>query len=187
LTGGQQLPGTAPFIQQMMYLDLVSYLPDDILVKVDRASMAVGLESRAPFLDHHVVEFAWRVPLGLKFRDGRGKWLLRQVLHRHVPAHLFERPKRGLGVPLDIWLRGPLREWAEGLLSPAQLRRDGYFDPMPIGRLWTRQQQGSRRCSERLWGVLMFQAWLRAQEQAPRGRRQLPQHAGFATIGGLDG
>jgi asparagine synthase (glutamine-hydrolysing) len=184
LTGGHDLGREASFVDQMMYLDLVTYLPDDILVKVDRASMAASLESRAPFLDHHVVEFAWRLPLGRKFRNGKGKWLLRQLLHRYVPETLVERPKRGFSVPLAAWLAGPLRDWARELLSRSRVRQDGFFDPAAIASLWARQQRGSRRSPEQVWAILMFQAWLRAQESAPRSRSRVPS---LATSGGLDG
>jgi asparagine synthase (glutamine-hydrolysing) len=123
----------------------------------------VSLESRAPFLDHHVVEFAWRLPLRWKFRHGEGKRLLRRLLHRYVPENLVERPKRGFAVPLDAWLRGPLRAWADDLLSQPRVREDGFFDPAAIGDLWTRQRRGSRRSPDRIWTVLMFQAWLDAE------------------------
>lgn len=152
--------GHPDFEQLMMYLDAVSYLPDDILVKVDRAAMAVGLETRVPFLDHRVVEFAWRLPSSMKIREGQGKWILKQVLYKYLPKELFERPKMGFGVPIDSWLRGPLREWAESLLDGARLKREGIFNPIQIRQKWQDHLSGECNWQYDLWDVLMFQAWL---------------------------
>lgn len=145
----------------MMLADARGYLPDDILVKVDRATMAVSLEARAPFLDHRVAEFAFQLPTEQKIRGAAGKWLLRQVLYRYVPPALVDRPKMGFGVPIDAWLRGPLKEWATDLLAPARMIVEGYLDVARVQQAWQEHQTGRRNHQHFLWNILMFEAWLR--------------------------
>lgn len=165
VTAKSKWPDMRDYTERMMWLDLVTYLPDDVLVKVDRAAMAASLETRAPFLDHRVVEFAWRLPLSMKIKHGQGKWILRKVLYRYVPKELIERPKMGFGVPIHGWLRGPLRDWAAALLDPARLASEGFFRPEPITRKWQEHLSGRRNWQHPLWGILMFQAWFDQQKQ----------------------
>jgi asparagine synthase (glutamine-hydrolysing) len=145
---------------RMMYWDSITYLPDDILCKVDRAAMAVSLETRVPFLDHRVAELAWRLPISMKIVDNQGKWILRQLLYRHVPRELIERPKAGFAIPVGEWLRGPLRSWAEDLLDDSRLRREGYLDASEVRRTWNEHLSGRCDSTPKLWSVLMLQAWL---------------------------
>lgn len=154
-----QWPAAESLLDLMRFWDMATYLPDEILTKVDRATMAVGLEARVPFLDHRLVEFSWRVPREYMVRDGQGKWLLRQYVHRHVPREIMERPKQGFGVPIGEWLRGPLKEWAESLLSEQKLRAQGIFNPRLIRNSWESHLKGKRQNQYELWAVLMFQAW----------------------------
>lgn len=167
--GWQAPPPQLPdVVEQLQWLDMTTYLPDDILAKVDRASMACSLEARVPFLDHRVVELAWQLPLDQKIRGTRGKWLLRKVLDRHVPSHLIDRPKRGFEIPLKHWLRGPLRDWGESLLDARRLRDEGFFNPAPVRAAWQQHLAGRQNWAFRLWYVLMFQAWLESTSRQAR-------------------
>jgi asparagine synthase (glutamine-hydrolysing) len=158
LTSPERWPRCGDATELMMFLDAVSYLPDDILAKVDRASMAVSLEVREPLLDHRLVELGWSLPLAMKIRDGQGKWILRQLLRKYLPESLIDPGKRGFGLPLIEWLRGPLRDWAESLLDPARIARDGFFEPESVRRIWNDgPQHGSENA---VWRLLMFQQWL---------------------------
>lgn len=159
-TDRNKWPNLPGLTQQMMALDTVGYLPDDILAKVDRAAMSVSLETRMPFLDHRVMEFAWRLPMSMKMKPGQSKHVLRQILYKHVPKKLIERPKMGFSVPLDSWLRGPLRDWAEALLGESRIREEGFFDPAPIRKKWLEHLSGRYNWQHQLWVILMFQAWL---------------------------
>ncbi len=153
-------PGQENLTAWMQYMDAATYLPDDILTKVDRAAMATSLETRAPFLDHEVVEFSQRLPMHLRIQNGQGKHALRQILYKHVPKELIERPKMGFGIPIDSWLRGPLREWAEDLISPGRLERDGFFNVGQVRLAWNEHRLGTKDNQYRIWNILVFQSWL---------------------------
>ena len=163
LSSSSEWPDTNSFAEWMMAMDAGQYMTDDILVKVDRAAMANSLETRVPLLDHRVFEFAWQIPQNMKIRDGIGKWILREVLYRHVPKSMIERPKKGFSIPLAEWLRGPLREWAEELLSEKRLEVEGYFFPAPVRNAWLAHIARKADNSRKLWSILMFQSWLENQ------------------------
>ncbi|TKB73879.1 MAG: asparagine synthase (glutamine-hydrolyzing) [Nitrospira sp.] len=165
LTDRTQWGNFPDLLRRMMYNDALMYLPDDILVKVDRAGMGVGLETRVPLLDHRVVEFAWQLPDSMKIRDGRGKWILRQVLSRYLPPSLIDRPKMGFGVPIGAWLRGPLKEWAEALLDEKRLKDQGFLNPDPIRNTWNEHLSGTSNWETPLWDALLFQSWLEQERQ----------------------
>lgn len=167
-----------------MLTDLVNYLPDDVLTKVDRASMAVSLEARVPLLDHRVVEFAWKLPLHFKIRNGASKWILRQVLYKYVPRELIERPKMGFSVPIESWLRGALREWAEDLLSESSLRRHGFFQVEAIHTKWKEHASGERNWQYLLWDVLVFQDWYAKMAQLAQGSHRSASTTGGPALGG---
>jgi len=185
------VPPLPDLAARLMYRDMTQYLPGDILVKLDRASMAVSLETRCPLLDHRVIEFAWRLPTAMKLRGGKGKWLLRQVLGRYVPKPLFERPKHGFNVPISAWLKGPLRGWAGDLLAPDRLRREGMMDPARVQACWREHLDGRRDHAGELWAVLMAQAWLdneRSADRVPSSAAPAPRGADGRTrrLEGID-
>ncbi len=164
-TSNDALPAGLNPVERMMFRDTMTYLPDDILCKVDRAAMACSLETRVPFLDHRVVELAWQMPMNMKIRGNTGKWALRQVLYKYVPRELIERPKAGFAIPIGQWLRGPLRDWAEDLLSESRLNAEGYFYAKPIRQAWAEHLTGRRDNTSKIWSILMFQAWLQEQSR----------------------
>jgi asparagine synthase (glutamine-hydrolysing) len=160
----------------MTYCDALAYLPDDILCKVDRASMAVSLETRVPFLDHRVAETAARIPMAMKLRGKTGKWILRELLGRHLPEQLFERPKSGFSMPIGDWLSNDLRDWAEDLLDPSRMRQEGYFDVKRVQDRWQDNLAKRRNASSAIWAILMFQSWLRGNKEEA-GAREVRHHA----------
>jgi asparagine synthase (glutamine-hydrolysing) len=173
ITDPRAWPKLSDATERMMFFDQISYLPDDILVKVDRASMAVSLEAREPLLDHRLIEFAWTLPLRMKIRGREGKWILKELLARYVPRELVDRPKMGFGVPIGRWMRGPLRDWAESLLDPTRLRSDGYFDAALVRNRWEEHLEAREEWDSQIWSVVMFQAWLdtwRSPVPAPTGQ-----------------
>jgi asparagine synthase (glutamine-hydrolysing) len=178
VTDSCKVPPLNDLLSDFIVRDMIGYLPGDILVKLDRATMATGLEARCPILDHRVVEFAWRLPNAAKVRHGQGKWILRQVLNRYLPRHLIDRPKQGFDVPIGAWLRGPLREWAADLLSEPRLRRQAFLDSRRVQSCWLEHLNGRRDHSRTLWAVLMLQSWLDTMvEQRTSGSADLLEPA----------
>jgi asparagine synthase (glutamine-hydrolysing) len=173
-------PPSFGFAEQMMLLDLVTYLPDDILTKVDRASMAVGLEARVPMIDHRVVALAWQFPENWRIRNGATKAPLRDLLSRFLRPSLFERPKAGFGIPIGEWIKGPLRDWAEDLLEPTGIRTGGLLDAAQVAALWRGHLEGRTSSASGIWTVLMFQAWLREQSETPSELRPARSRMGAA-------
>jgi asparagine synthase (glutamine-hydrolysing) len=171
------------FVDVMMYLDARMYLPDDILVKVDRASMGVSLESRVPLLDHRIIEFAWRLPLAMKIKGDTGKGPLRQLLHRYVPKKLVERPKQGFAVPIHEWLRGPMRPWTEELLNESRLRQEGYLSGPTIRQKWTEHMARRHNWQAQLWGVLMFQTWLERHKSLVSSKPEVKPFSDARALG----
>jgi asparagine synthase (glutamine-hydrolysing) len=169
-------------VEDAILTDVLTYLPDDVLVKIDRASMAVGLEARAPLLDHRLLELSRRMPSRMRRRDGVGKWVLRQVAFRYVPAALLERPKQGFAVPLAAWLRGPLRDWAESLLDEQRLLSEGLIDAPTVRRLWKAHLGGHRDHASLLWNVLMFEAWRDAQQSVSPTSAYVSERACDASV-----
>jgi asparagine synthase (glutamine-hydrolysing) len=159
-------PATGSGSNLFMWLDMMTYLPDDLLAKVDRAAMAVSLESRVPILDHRVIEFSHRVPMDMKVRDGMSKWLLRQVLYRHVPSELVDRPKMGFSLPVGAWLRGPLRDWAEALLFSRRFEEE-WIDPVALRRIWAEHLSGARDWQQAIWNILMLRGWQEQRSLSP--------------------
>jgi asparagine synthase (glutamine-hydrolysing) len=166
----------------MMVTDTLTYLPGDILVKVDRAAMSASLETRAPFLDRRVVEFAWRLPLSARIEGGAGKRILRNILDRHVPRQITERPKQGFAVPLDRWLRGPLRTWAGDLVAPSAVRAGGVLDHNAVSRLWAAHQDGRDNAGWKLWAVIMLQGWLHARDHPTEQQARQDGRSGAPTV-----
>lgn len=168
----------------LLFVEMSTSLPDNMMVKVDRAAMAVSLETRVPLLDHRIVEFCWRLPLRMKLRNGVSKWILRQVLYKHVPREMIDRPKSGFETPMGSWLRGPLREWAQDLLDPRSILQDGFLNPKPIQKRWREHLSGRKKWQHHLWAVLMFQAWLRragSTQTYLAGGNGSPENAGLMT------
>ena len=155
----RETPSSLSAAERLMYLDMTTYLPDDVLVKVDRATMASGLEARAPLLDHRVAEFAWSLPSHMKVRGSTGKWILRKLLDRLMPGENFDRSKMGFAIPIGDWLTGPLRDWGTDLLRPERIRADGYFNPAVVSRKWSQHVSGRSNHQFELWTILMFNAW----------------------------